>query len=708
VANSILEWLQRWQKILWEPSLGLALVVGIGIRLVLIPWFSDPYNFWAAHLGTKVLLTGKDPFSLFASDPRFAQLGPWPYPAEYFLFALTAYEGSGSAPILFGIWLRIPAVAADAGISILLLRIMRQLGGSERLARTAAIAYLFNPFTILVTAIWGENDPIAVFFTVLALHFLLRKTDRDVILGSFTLGLGIATKVYPSVFLPMALALVHGIPKKLKVLGAAALAPALTSAPFLLYDARSYLGVVFGFSGGISGSNRGQLDPQFTAWREVSWFTGPLDSSLAFVAAGGLVLGLAWTYTLVRNGKLDLTAAHGFVILLSYLLAVRWSPNYFLWALPFVTLHALRHNRGAQQRIALGLWVPAFAYALIYNGWYPDAFSGASGLSYWTLISGVPGTRAHESLPPELAPFLTAATVAVSFFVALLCIRPVWSRGANDSPPTRAEVTDPQHVMSQSRRRLVTMVLSVTFVALFATFAAYQSSHIRPVNPTDFALFDVLPDGSFVLTDQFRADILSFRWVFHGSGQYSLHPNGTSGILFDTAGPNGTAYIENDLAGDRISIRLTFRLETLYGTERLVILRANSTWFGVIPAGRGAGTLTFFDQAANRSVDLGSIGVGWNQATIDFSPLEQRVEAGGVMFTLPPAGSISAVDLGHTDPISNGGGRFAIAEVVMQWSGSQRVIPKLSPAIVLLVDFAALVPLLLVSNVSSRPKAYRT
>src|SRR5439155_548919 len=63
---------------LWEPSIGLAVVVAFGIRLVLIPWFSDPYDFWAGYLSSRVLSAGWNPFSLFAMDPRFQQLGPWP------------------------------------------------------------------------------------------------------------------------------------------------------------------------------------------------------------------------------------------------------------------------------------------------------------------------------------------------------------------------------------------------------------------------------------------------------------------------------------------------------------------------------------------------------------------------------------------------------------------------------------------------------
>ena len=189
--------LREWRSALWEPSIGLAVVVAIGIRLVLIPWFSDPYDFWAGYLSSRVLSAGWNPFSLFAADPRFQQLGPWPYPAEYFLVALSAFFGSVGTSALYPVLVRIPSVAADAGTGVLIFRIAKILGSPDRQARTAAYAYLLNPFAIVVSAIWGVNDPIPVFLSVLGLYFLLRPSDRHLFLGSFVVGLGIATKLYP-------------------------------------------------------------------------------------------------------------------------------------------------------------------------------------------------------------------------------------------------------------------------------------------------------------------------------------------------------------------------------------------------------------------------------------------------------------------------------------------------------------------------------
>src|SRR5439155_1355774 len=314
-------------------------------------------------------------------------------------------------------------------------RIAKILGSPDRQARTAAYAYLLNPFAIVVSAIWGVNDPIPVFLSVLGLYFLLRPSDRHLFLGSFVVGLGIATKLYPILLVPIALALAKGFVRKVKVLAVAAIAPLVTSLPFLLSDARAYLGTAFGFAGGTSGLNRGQLDPQFTIWLFLDYAFGPLDSRLAFVALAGLAIGLLTAYRLVQTHRLDPISAAGLLM--------------------------FRH--------------PALGVAR------PDKTASAN--------------------------------------------RPV------DPPPP---------IRSPARVQIVGLVLSFLFVGAFVASTTYQLGHARAVSPSDFARFDVLPDGSFSMRDDFRADILSFYWIFQGTGRYSLHPNGTTGILLDTIDSNGT------------------------------------------------------------------------------------------------------------------------------------------------------------------------
>src|SRR5439155_381379 len=154
----------------------------------------------------------------------------------------------------------------------------------------------------------------------------------------------------------------------------------------------------------------------------------------------------------------------------------------------------------------------------------------------------------------------------------------------------------------------------------------------------------------------FRADILSFYWIFQGTGRYSLHPNGTTGILLDTIDSNGTARIELLTIAERVTIQVTFQVDSLYGSQPLGILRVNSSELQVAPNGTGW-TLRYVDQANNVTRDLGPISSSWQQATVRTSPGGQEIEALGNRFVLPRQDRIGPVWVGHTHLV--GGGQFS-------------------------------------------------
>jgi hypothetical protein len=685
---------------LWEPSIGTILILGMGLRLVLLPWFSDPFNFWAGYLSSKILIQGVNPFSLFSGEPRFHQLGPWPYPAGYFVFTIGSFLGSDGSAALYPIWVRIPNIFADAGTAVLLFRIARLFRLQPKWAGFCATSYLLNPFVILVSAVWGTNDPIPVFFTVLALYFFVRGDDSGRHLGAFSLGLGIATKLYPLLFLPALLAVMPDLRHRLKVVAVAAVPPLLTSAPFLLSNPFAYLGIVFSFAGGTSGQNRGQLDPQFTTWRIASWFLGPLDARLAFVAAGALALGFAATYRRVRVKQLDLASAHGFLVMLAYLLAVRWSPSYFIWAVPFVSLVASRSLNGWKRWLALGFWTPALIYALIYNGWYPDLHSGGSGLSYWLLVSGVQGVRVFDSFPEPVAPVLVLATVLAVFFLAYLLIQPT-SRLHHETE----SIVEIDRFESRGRNKGQTRVLAVLVAAFVAIFILSVGLHVqsqRPVGPTDFANFTVQPGGTVGMRDDFRADLLSFQWIFVGTGRYALHPNGTSGIVLDSGGTNGTASLQVPLSTETLSVRLAFRIDSYFGNEPIGVLRTTASQLEVRPVNGRGGTLLFLDTAANRSYALGTVSASWVSVGLASTPANRTVDGLGSHLVLPPSGPVESVEIGPAAPYRDGGGRLVVGEVAMIWQSPPGSIAPLAPSAVVILDLAALGVLVILPALLSR------
>ncbi len=687
VRTVLYGWVQRF----WEPPLGLALMFGVGVRLVLIPWFSDPFNFWGSYLTTDLLAHGANPLAVFAMDPRFRQLNPWGYPALYFFFTLLGYVSGLGSPYIYTIWLRIPLVFFDAGTSILLFRTTRVLGGTDRQARIAALAFLFNPFSVLVTSVWGENDPIPVFFTALAVYMFLQRTDRAQIWGAWAVGLGVVSKIYPALILPVLLALVPGLWKKLRLVVVAAIPPVLASVPFFFSDLSTYLGTLLGFAGGISGRNANLLDPQFTLMAILSGVVGPLDARVAYVLAAGLLLVLLAIYVLVRFARLDVISAGGLALIAAYLLAVRWSPNYLLWIVPSGILLAVLRLQGWRRWVLLGFWLPAVASTLIYNGWYQDAFSGATGMSYWGLISGAPEVRFDAWFSTSIKWYLVGALYAMMLLACLLILRPNFLGRRAEASARPTEVDPPrQSIASESvRRHTVLVVVALVSLAVFAGSLAYQTIHAQAVNPTDFASFQTNPTGTYSMADDFRARILSFRWVFGGSGRYSLHPNGTSGILLDTVNATGNAYIENSVSAQSLTTVLVLRIVTVYGTGPLILLREGGTWVGVLSTALAQRWLVIaFSEQLGRSFAGGLVGTEWFQISLYTDKERETVSALGATFDLPSTFPIESVQIGQRNP-NVGGGAFVVGRVSFSWS-SGSIPPAISAQAVAGLDVLAM------------------
>ena len=109
----------------------------------------DVKTFIAAGWG---LLDWRDPFGLFAQS-RAAFYWPYAYPPLHALFVALFLPLHSLAPAIpESVLARMPVLLADLGLAILLYWKTSEVTGQRRLARLAAIVWLFNPITIYQTA----------------------------------------------------------------------------------------------------------------------------------------------------------------------------------------------------------------------------------------------------------------------------------------------------------------------------------------------------------------------------------------------------------------------------------------------------------------------------------------------------------------------------------------------------------------------------
>lgn len=243
---------------------GKPLLVGLLIREILAPWTGHPFDFeiWV-RLGATIV-AGITPYSLLPHIPNLS-FAPYlvmtsisypPLPAFVFGATYLFYQLLGSpSAFLYYFLLKQPMVISDLFIAILLLKLV-SLVRDEGSARKVATIWIYFPFAIIVSAMWGALDPVAL---ALILASVYAYETKRTFWSAGLLGIAIYLKLMPIIFLPVYL-IIPGLSLSRKS-GFAAVALAIpfigTIIPFYLlgwsfsglYSAVSYQGSLPTFGG---------------------------------------------------------------------------------------------------------------------------------------------------------------------------------------------------------------------------------------------------------------------------------------------------------------------------------------------------------------------------------------------------------------------------------------------------------------------------
>src|SRR3989449_332381 len=354
--RAIINLVERDAGMIWGLALAFA------VRLVLLPWFSDPVNFYGFHLTASFVEQGGNPWRLITSDPALAVLNPWGYPPLYLVPAVLATLFSFGNGYAFGIWIKAPLIVADLASGILLFRTARSLGLGLSKARAVSYGYLFNPFSVLVCAIWGTNDPLVVAATVAAIYFSIRRPS-DLRLSSLFLGIGIAFKLYPVIFLPLFLAGLSSWRSRLRYAAIALGIPLVTAAPVLLTSPFELMRTLGSFSTGVG---PGVFGPSQSFWWLLADIGVPGGTGTVLAASALFLLVLVVLARWVATRRMTFVRAATVAILGLFIVAPRLNQNYFLWAIPLIVLAACAEPwRSWGRRLAFWAWVPFVVTAFV-------------------------------------------------------------------------------------------------------------------------------------------------------------------------------------------------------------------------------------------------------------------------------------------------------------------------------------------------------
>lgn len=323
--------------------LALATLVRIGLAAVSLG--SNDIFTWYQFAGS---IEEQGILDVYRTQPMFN------HPPMAGAYAKEVFALSGSRDTVFAFLFKLPAIAADAGIAILLWKRWSRAGDPRR-AELAAAAFAWSPVAILISGYHGNTDSIVAFLAFLAVYL---AGSRGM---SFMAGVALAAacniKIVPLVLaLPVVLTytsrngarFVAGMTLGLVPIGIAALAvgPVFFENVLAYNSLRDNWGILFLM---LQGSNLPAIGEPIAVLGD------------AHVALGRyLILGCAavigWTF---RQSLYDSAAL---VMALFLVLAPGFGVQYLIYVLPFLLAVHLRW--GICFSILGGLFL-----LLLYAGW---------------------------------------------------------------------------------------------------------------------------------------------------------------------------------------------------------------------------------------------------------------------------------------------------------------------------------------------------
>jgi hypothetical protein len=242
----------------------------------------------------------------------------------------------------------------------LIYRISRSVWGPEGAWRSAVCyTLLFVPYYL-----WnGAFDSLPAFLLLLVLYLFLLQRET---LSAIVTGIGIATKLFPGLLVPLAVCLLPGLGRKLKYAIVAAGTVAVVILPLFIASPS----MTFASMSNLLGRSSWE-----TVWAVIDGYYGPgavasieqrLDPSAALIGAPSI---LPWTLITIvfaglfllfyarfrgRRTPLQLTAATGFTLHLLILFSKGYSPQYLIWLAPILVI-TFPNVKGAIYLVLLGI-----------------------------------------------------------------------------------------------------------------------------------------------------------------------------------------------------------------------------------------------------------------------------------------------------------------------------------------------------------------
>jgi len=582
-------------------SLKNILFLAFVVRVLLIPFFNDDFNFWAFRVFTSYFMQGFNPWTIVYRDPTLYWINPWRYPSPFLVFTVPAQfiYTHVENEIIFLYLIKMPLVVADLITVFFLHKTVMNLSGDVKKAGKLALLYAFNPITLLVSAIWGITDPIPVMFTVASLYFFLNAiSTTGLAISALFLGWGIAFKLYPIFILPAFVAKMKRFKEAIIFVIFACLPLTVFSAPFLLWDSESYIKIM------LTHHAEG-VHPLFPIFflnnLPIAQFLFLFSIMILFIVA------------CLKNTSIIVNVTLSFLVL--YLaLGGLFPTNYFLWIIPFTILLLADKNVKEFQgsRLLPFITIPSIIHTLIFNGQY-NHVEGSTGIFFWVYH-----WLRWKIIPFQILPFLQIATPIIGFMNIAIIIYYIYKILKSSQVGVVHKVhhftsSTLFHTLKKNKTlALSSLVILVLPLLIFSQIIPFEPMKSKPE----------VAASTFTFFDDFNSSTLNYQWSVTSNGTYTLHSDSNPSYIFldvDRNSQDNTSICRGQSTSSSsffnsssATIEIKFRLNELADkVQNIVVAKTDGGWFGA-KTEDSITNFVYFDDADNSCLTIAPSDDDWH------------------------------------------------------------------------------------------------
>lgn len=314
----------------------------------------------------------------------------YPYPPLWAGFEVAAHRLARHNILSFSLAIRLPIIAADAGIVAVIWQWVHRHNGSSRQAMRAAMIYALNPVSIIVSCWHGQFDALPLFWAALAMMCTAWQWQ------AIALSIGIALKSFPVLLVPAFLWHLQPLRRQVQF-GLLALVPVLLLlAPFVVDDASAVVRELFGYRGHAL---LGIMVPVRTVYVPLVGERFPVETTrqLISLSAYGFLLLYALIVWYAKRQSISVPMQATLIFLLFYVVYAGIAPQYLLWVLPFMIMAArpgaVIIYSAVSTLALLGFYLYAvpdiFPFALAISPRLAQVAYGLFGSLWWLICVGL-------------------------------------------------------------------------------------------------------------------------------------------------------------------------------------------------------------------------------------------------------------------------------------------------------------------------------